>query len=66
MAASTIRQLLTLSVLLAALAACTTTPTPRGYANQGVSVTGDRSSHNTTYYQGADPVYHRQRGGGGP
>lgn len=65
MATSTIRQLLSLSILLAALAACTS-PTPRGYAQEGTAYDGTRNSHNAAYYQGADPTYHRQRSGGGP
>jgi hypothetical protein len=66
MATSIIRQSLALVALLTALAACTATPTPRGNAQEGATVSGDRSAHNASYYQGADPVYHRQRSDGGP
>jgi hypothetical protein len=53
------------AVLLMALSACTTTPTPRGYANPGVPTSGTRQQHDGAYYTGADPAFPRTGKGGG-
>ena len=48
--------------LFAALTACSN-PTPRSYADPGVSYNPSRGSFNAPYYTGADPSF-RPRGGG--
>jgi hypothetical protein len=65
MATTALRDLIVASVLLTALAACNTNPTPRSAAQQGVVPSADRGALNAPYYTGADPAYQRGRGGGG-
>ena len=55
------------ALLLTTLSACTATPTPRGYAQPGVTSNYTRQLHDAAYYTGADPAYPRTgkgRGGG--
>lgn len=65
MATVTARNLIVAFGLLAALAACTPNPAPRGSAYQGVAPSTDRAALNAPYYLGADPAHQRSKGGGG-
>jgi hypothetical protein len=77
MTAGAFRTLLGAGAAFALLAACNDrpgsrgsayqNPAPRGPANQGAPVTGDRRAQDAPYYTGADPAFPRgSRSGGGP
>ena len=65
MATSTAYSAIGAFALLAVLAACSPTPTPRGYADQGVPYVADRTSHNAPYYIGGDPAFRATGKSGG-